>query len=79
MPLRLGDEVPVAGGRDQTGRGEPLEGRDRLRRSGPHGRLEPAPRPAPERVHLRLRQSLEPPVGAQEAVLRGLERQQRPP
>jgi Memo-like protein len=79
MPLRLGDEVPVGRVGDQTRRGKLLEGGHHLRRGGPHVGFEPAPQPLPERILRRLRQPLEPPLGVQEVVLRGLERQQRPP
>src|SRR3712207_9024951 len=33
MPLRLGDEEPVAGAGDQTGRGETVEGREDRKRT----------------------------------------------
>jgi endonuclease YncB( thermonuclease family) len=42
-------------------------------------RIEPAPQPVPERIHLCLRQRLEPPLRVQEVVLRVLERRQRLP
>src|SRR5215217_1621923 len=71
--------MPVASGGDQTGRGELLEGRHRFRRGGPHGGFDAAPLPVPEHVHLRLRQPLEPPLGPEEEIQRGLECPQRPP
>ncbi len=52
VPLRLGDEVPVARSGDRTGRGELLEGGDRLRRGGPHGGFDAALLPVPERIHI---------------------------
>jgi hypothetical protein len=48
----VGDKVPVARSGDQTGRGELLESRDRLRRGGPHGGFGAALWPIPERIHI---------------------------
>ena len=79
MPLRLSDKVPVTSAGDKPRCGEPFEGRDHLGGSGPHVGFEPAPQSVPERIHLRLRKSLEPPLSAQKMILRGLEGCQRLP
>jgi hypothetical protein len=78
-PLRLGDEASVIDVGNQPGRGERLEGGFYLSRGTTHVRFGATPPPIPERLYLRLRQCLEPPVGVQEKDLRGLECQQRPP
>jgi hypothetical protein len=79
MPLRLSDKVSVTSAGDQPRRGELFEGRDYLGGSGPHVGFEPAPQSVPECIHLCLRKPLEPPLGAQEMILRGLEGGQRLP